>query len=247
MSGPKVVGVMLLVAMLAVWSVRAFVLGGPGSPDRAVATSATAPGPVPRGAMPRSSYTAARPDAVVAAGDVAGVPVGYPPSSSGAATAAVNWVASFPIIVRMGPIRLNDTIGQLLSQQQAALGTEEVVTDYFRLVAELGPDLADRVWIESPLQVDVVEATTTSATVAVWSVLVTGDPESGPVEALWRTHRVALVWEDDDWRIDGVTITEGPTPIGNEVALPSPPADFIVVDQWGPAVFADSAPFEVGD
>ena len=58
------------------------------------------------------------------------------------------------------------------------------------------------------------------------------------VEAIWRTHRVALVWERDDWRIDDVAITEGPTPVPNDVALPSPASEFVTVDGWEPAVFA---------
>ena len=105
---------------------------------------------------------------------------------------------------------------------------------------ELGPDFARRVWIESPLQVDVIDTDETSATVAVWALLVTGDPRSGPIDAVWRTHRIELVWERDDWRIDNVTISEGPTPVPSEVALPSPPSDFTTVDGWMPAVFADT-------
>jgi hypothetical protein len=49
-----------------------------------------------------------------------------------------------------------------------------------------------------------------------------------------------LVWERDDWRIDDVTIAEGPTPVPTGTALPSEPSDFVDVDGWEPAVFADT-------
>lgn len=235
MSGPKVAGVVLLVATLAVWGVRSFVL------DHGT-TSPTATTPVVQAdndtAVPAMPEIAA--ERIAATSKLAGVPVGYPQSERGAATAAVNWVASFPTIVRMGPIRLHDTISQLLTERASQIGSDEVVADYLALVDELGPDFARRIWIDSPLQVDVAAASAQSATVAVWALLVTGDPETRPVEAVWRTHRIKLVWERDDWRIDDVAITEGPTPVPTDLALPSPAGDFIEVDRWEPAVFADT-------
>ncbi|MDJ0771686.1 MAG: hypothetical protein QNJ12_23065 [Ilumatobacter sp.] len=240
MNGHKLVGVVLVVAMLGVWAIRSFVLDtGASEPStRPAEASSTVPGQA--GVDPAETQAAMPVQPVVAAGDLAEVPVGYPRSERGAATSAVNWVASFPTVVRMGPIRLDDTLGQLLSERRAASGTDEVVADYFMLIDELGPDFASRVWIESPLQVDILDADASTATVAVWALLVTGDPEHGPIEALWRTHRIDLVWERDDWRIDDVVITEGPTPIPNEVALPSPASDFVTVDAWEAAVFADT-------
>lgn len=93
-------------------------------------------------------------------------------------------------------------------------------------------------WIESPAQSTVVSATDTAVSVGVWSVLVTGDPDAGPINAIWRTHWIDLVWERDDWKIDGVRVMEGPTPTPSEAALPSPPSEFEELDDWTPAVFA---------
>lgn len=243
MSGPKVVGVALVTVMLAVWAVRSSVFD-----DEAASSDPTATQPVTDDEDSASKASAVEsPPALVARSDLAGVPVGYPRSERGAVTAAVNWVASFPTIVRMGPIRLDDTIGQLLSERRAASGTEEVVADYLSLIDALGPDFASRIWIESPLQTSIVTADDMSATVMVWALLITGDADRGPVEALWRTHRVELVWERDDWRIDDVALTEGPTPVPNDVALPSPANDFVDVDAWEPAVFADTTTGEEVD
>ena len=237
MSRTKMVAVALVVTMVGVWAVRSFLLDDSEStaPTQTSAVSAEAESPRPNepSAVPATV-------AVVAAGEVAGVPVGYPRSSRGAVTAAVNWVASLPTVVRLGPLRLADTMSQLLSEDQGVAGAEEVVADYFELFDELGPDFASRVWIESPLQVTTTQTSDSAADVSVWSMLVTGDPVDGPIEALWRTHHISLVWERDDWRIDDVTIAEGPTPVPTGTALPSEPSDFVGVDSWEPAVFADT-------
>ncbi|WP_420451755.1 hypothetical protein [Ilumatobacter sp.] len=236
MSRIKFVGVALLVAMVGVWVVRSFVL------DDSDSTAPTQPPPASSTPGDESSTLEqqSEPIAVVAASDLAGVPVGYPRSERGAATAAVNWVASFPTVVRMGPLRLDDMMSQLLSAERAASGSDEVVSDYFALFDELGPDFAERVWMESPLQVVTTQSTESAAQVSVWAMLVTGDPVDGPIEVLWRTHHVSLVWERDDWRIDDVAITEGPTPAPTDTALPSAPSEFVEVDGWEPAVFADT-------
>lgn len=235
MSRPKQVGLLLLAVMVGVWAVRSFVV----SDDTAEQTPAnTMP---PGGSDPDLPTPASdTPDGVVAGGAVAGIPARYPHTEPGAATAAVNWVASFPTIVRMGPIRLDDTLNQLLSAHLAATGTNEVVTDYFALVDELGPDFTERVWIESPLQATVTSPGANRTEVAVWASLITGDLDTGPIEVAWRTHHLALVWERDDWRIDNITITEGPTPIPTDSRMPSPPSEFAAVDGWEPAVFADT-------
>ena len=238
MSRIKVVGIALLVAMFGVWVARSFVLDDGDSTAPTQPPSASTPGEPARSADSAESDSAPVP--VVAAGELASVPVGYPQSGRGAATAAVNWVASFPTVVRMGPLRLDDTISQLLSEERAASGTEEVVTDYFELFDELGPGFAERVWMESPLQVITTGSTEATAEVSVWAMLVTGDLVDGPVEVLWRTHHISLVWERDDWRIDDVTISEGPTPVPTDMALPSAPSEFVEVDGWEPAVFADT-------
>lgn|GEM_PF-1154993 len=235
MSGSKVAGIALVVAMLGVWAIRSFVIDSETAATEA-RTATTVPLSEQTGQASPAEFPASQ--QVVAEGDLAGIPVGYPTTSDGAATAAVNWVASFPTIVRMGPIRLDDTLNTLLSESRAASGSDEVIADYFMLIDELGPDFASRIWIESPLQFDVAEATPTTATVAVWSMLVTGDADDGDVEAIWRTHRISLVWERDDWRVDGVAISEGPTPVPNAISLPSSASEFVTVDGWEPAVFA---------
>ena len=237
MSRPKLAAAALVGLLVVVWAVRSFVLGE-GSSDRPVADAPpsvvvaveTWPGegePVPA-------------KQVVAAGELSGIPVGYPRTDQGATTAAVNWVASFPRLMRMGPLRLSNTLDELMTESAGPAAVAEAVADYWVLFDKLGPEFRERVWIESPLQTNVTSTSESVAEVRVWSVVTTGDPASGPVESIWRTHLITLMWERDDWRVDNVTVVEGPTPVPAEALLPSPPSDFGDVDSWTPAVFADT-------
>lgn len=142
--------------------------------------------------------------------------------------------------MRLNPLTLQNTLVDLLATEGAGDEIDEVLADYFELYDELGTEFRDRVWIESPLQTTVFDSSATTATVGVWSVLVTAADHDAAVLSLWRTHRIELVWERDDWKIDSVAVTEGPTPVTSELALPSDPAEFVEIDSWTPAVFADT-------
>jgi hypothetical protein len=148
--------------------------------------------------------------------------------------------------MRLNPLSLQNTLTDLMSQDGARSGVDEVIADYFELYDELGPEFRERVWIESPLQTLLVEQSDTAARVAVWSVVVTGaGPDDETVVSIWRTHRIGVVWERDDWKIDGVEVAEGPTPVATDLALPASPAEFVEVDSWTPAVFADTTSGEM--
>ena len=231
MSRLKLTAVVGVVGLLLVWTVRTFVV------DETSTQSARA-----TPAVVSDTPAAVVVDAIpAAAGEFRGIPVGYPASEAGAATAAVNWVASFPRLMRLNPLSLRNTLLELLSNAGAATGADQVVDDYFALFEELGPEFRERVWIESPLQTAVLESTATSATIGVWSVVVSGDVgDARPVEALWRTQRIGVVWERGDWKIDSIETTEGPTPVTVDMALPADPNEFTVVGSWTPAVFADT-------
>lgn len=237
MSRSKLVGAVLVVGLLLVWSVRSFVVdAGSHAPPTAAAVAAS------------GEADTTGDQIVVAAGEVSGVPVGYPHTSTGAVTAAVNWVASFPRLMRLNPLSLQNTLIDLMSQAGAATGVDEAVEDYFELYDALGPEFRERVWIESPLQTSLGARTDTTSQVSVWSVVVTGGgPDDETVVSIWRTHRIDLVWERGDWKIDAVEILEGPTPITNDLALPAAAAEFEQVDSWIPAVFAGTTTNEEMD
>ena len=236
MSTWKLAGAVVLVAMLAVWTVQSVVMGTPStSPPVASAPVAT---------VDAASGAASEPDGrVVAVGDVAGVPAGYPQSTAGATTAAVNWVASVPTFVQMGPLVLSDAMDALLATTADRALFDDTVELYFELLDEFGPGFRQRLWTEAPLRSSLVSSSPERVEVVVWSVLVTGDTVDGPVEMLWRTHRLGLVWERSDWKIASISIVEGPTPVGVDAAVPSEPGEFAELRDWVPAVFADTTSF----
>lgn len=226
----------LLVALALMWVLRSLVVT-PTAPPAPVAQTVTA--------APTARESDAAAVDVVAAGSVAGVPVGYPASAAGAATAAVNWIASLPTLLDMGPLRLTDTLNRLWSTR-AAGEIEGTMADYFALADRADGDLSSWLWIEAPLRTNLTVTSTASATVEVWAVLVFGDRVAGPIEMMWRTHRLDLVWERDDWRIALASVVEGPTPVGVTAALPSPASGFAAVEGWQPAVFVDTVPSTLG-
>ena len=61
------------------------------------------------------------------------------------------------------------------------------------------------------------------------------------MQVMWRTHTVRLVWEDNDWKVDDVTQTEGPTPQTMPENMPSSGAEFEALTTWTPAVLAGSS------
>ena len=79
------------------------------------------------------------------------------------------------------------------------------------------------------------------AIVDVWSVLVVGVAGMGAPRQLWRTVTVDLVWERDDWRIDGWATVPGPTPALAPIAAVSGVAAVAVVLSWDDALSSGSA------
>ena len=236
MSAPKLAVAAVATLLLVAWSVRSFVVDD--NSTRATSDVVVAAGD---GQIEDAQAVDVRP---VAVATVRGIPVGYPQSRSGASTAAVNWVASFPQLMKLNPLSLQNALIELMSERGAVTFIDDAVQDYMALLDVLGPAIRERVWIESPLQATVHSSTDTTATVGVWSVVVTGSETDAAVVSLWRTHRIDLVWERGDWKIDEVALTEGPTPVGADGALPSSPSEFVEINTWEPAVFADTTQSE---
>ena len=121
MSRPKLAGAAAVVVLLLVWTVRSFVVdAGEHTPATAPAASAS------DGTETTVAAVAVTP---VAAGEVSGIPVGYPQTRAGAATAAVNWVASFPRLMRLNPLSLQNTLTDLMSEDGARSGVGGVIGD----------------------------------------------------------------------------------------------------------------------
>ena len=197
--------------------------------------------PTVAGAAGDVNVSAGVPTVVGPTGRVWGVPVGYAPSEAGAQAAAVGWVASLGALMRLGPVALGDVLGELMTHRAAPEALEAARSERDRFVTEFDADPVRAIWIESPLQFELVEYTPDRAVVAVWSQLVMGVDTEPQVWVLWRTHTVTVVWERDSWRVDDVVRVEGPTPLVVDSALPSPGSEFTRLAGWEPAVASGNA------
>lgn len=169
----------------------------------------------------------------------AGIPAGFAPTAEGARVAAVGWVASLPALLRLGPIRVEQTLTDRLSQRAVAAGViGQVSSVRDDLSSQLGADLSRFTVTESPLTVNGELTSASSAVVSVWSAFVTASTPDAPVEVQYRTHRLSLVWEADDWRLDDLTVAEGPTPVTVAGQAPTGFVEYVTVAGWVPATAA---------
>ncbi|GMU78503.1 MAG: hypothetical protein AMXMBFR46_12980 [Acidimicrobiia bacterium] len=145
-----------------------------------------------------------------------GVPQGWAHDQTGARAAAVSAVSLTGDIARAGFITRADMIAALATARYgptlARLSAEQLAA----MTGALGPEgvtAASVVFAELPLTARVVRVDSTRARVAVWSVLVVAVPDRGAPRQAWRTVTVDLVWEREDWRVDGWDAEAGPTPL----------------------------------
>lgn len=182
------------------------------------------------------------PSVAVPTRDVRGVLVGYPHTTAGARAAAVTWIAVTARWMTLGPIALPETVREIASAATADGLVAQFESNRYYLGEALGGDPSRLMWIEAPLQVQArsYEGRDDLMQVAVWSVLMIGNPEAGgTVDALYRTHVIEMVWERDDWRLVSSAEREGPTPVSVAGMLPGEVAEFVPVAAWQPATRAE--------
>jgi hypothetical protein len=173
--------------------------------------------------------------------DASGLPVGYVHTEAGARAAAVGWVSSLGALMQLGPIAATDALRALTTARVTSATIDRFRAERDQFTQQFGADPSRAIWIESPLAVDVAAFDDERAVVKVWSQLVVGVRTEATVQVLWRTQTVTLHWEDDDWRVDDVTRSEGPTPQPVAGDLPSSGSDMAEVAAWTPAVLAGSS------
>ena len=233
------IAVVAAVAVIAAvgWVAVSHLIGGQSSPAQrtsvAVPVVTSIPSSTPPGA---TGAVAAGPD-----GDSSGVPTGYVDTEAGARAAAVGWVSSLGTLIRLGPIATADALRAVTSARVAEATIDRFRTERDQFTTQFHGDPSMAIWIESPLTVAVTDWSSAAATVRVWSQLVMGAPSESTVQVMWRTHTVHLVWEDNDWKVDDVTQTEGPTPQTMPENMPSSGAEVEALTKWTPAVLAGSS------
>lgn len=164
-----------------------------------------------------------------------GVPEGWSQDRDGALAAAVSAVRLTGPIARSGFITRSDMIQSLASERYGPTLAAESSNQLSEMTAELGAATiapADLVWSEIPLTARVIAADRMAARVEVWAVLVVGVPDVGAPRQAWRTVTVDLVWEHDDWKVDGWTSRAGPTPLLDATAAVASTEQVAEVLSW---------------
>lgn len=167
-----------------------------------------------------------------------GVPQGWSRDERGARAAAVSAVGVTGEIARAGFVTRADMIGALTSARFAPVLARDSAAQLDELLGDMpggGVPAEALLFRELPLTARVVHADAHSARVLVWAVLLAGAPDRGAPRQLWRTVTVDLVWEHDDWRVDGWTAAPGPTPALATNAAVATVAELVEVTGWSVA------------
>lgn len=141
----------------------------------------------------------------------AGMPVGFSGDQDGAVAAATAYT-----VVLGGPLLFDDGLSDALAvaaTEDARADLEEQFTQGAQLLTErLNLDNAEVVAKTAPAgyRIDHFEEGG-EATVSVWAagLMIAGN---APIPPGWTTTTVELVWADGDWKLDGLTSTDGPQP-----------------------------------
>jgi hypothetical protein len=151
-----------------------------------------------------------------------------------ARAAAVRFVASTSELMASSPVGRTELLRRLVTPAALDVQVSALASAADRITESLGEPVSRFAWVEAPLTATV---TATSAggevRVAVWTVSVIGE-RAERVEQVWRTVHVTVVDTADGWRVANATEQPGPTPSANELALPSPAAEFVTVAAWAP-------------
>ncbi|MFI2425075.1 hypothetical protein ACH5A7_13380 [Streptomyces sp. NPDC018955] len=159
-----------------------------------------------------------------------GIPSGFAHDRQGAESAAANYAVVLISADILKPARRTEIVQQVfVADKQASLENrfDQAYTKDF--LSDLGLDengnaTADSPYISRtmPVGTKVTSYSDTAAAVEVWCTGVfgtAGEKTTNPVTSDWFTMSFQLRWADDDWKIDGFSQKDGPSPVpGDEKA-----------------------------
>ncbi len=171
------------------------------------------------------------------------VPVGYPHTSTGAESAAANYVSAFYTSAMVGATARQKLITAIADP--AIASTLESQLDAAYKQANVGNGLSEdgvaptgTTFVEkcAPLGVSLVNREGDSATVSVWAVTLSGLAGTGsthPVTEAWSTITVTLHWTHGDWKWVSFTAADGPVPTSGQQVASGGQALQNAVNQFG--------------
>ena len=171
------------------------------------------------GAAPVAPETVTEPDrAALGPGPariVDGVGVGYARTEAGAITAATEYVTALS-----GPAALDEERVRRVLELIAAPDALARLTDAYEEVAALGRERLGLDQRPEPTVIFRADAvgyrverfSEEEATIAVWTVGLTGSSATTAPRHSWSTTVAQLRWVEDDWKVEGLNTSPGPTP-----------------------------------
>jgi hypothetical protein len=149
--------------------------------------------------------------------------------------AAIAYVASTDDLMGHSPVGRREIFRKLVAPAELDAQVASFEQAASELATTLDVPVERLVWVEVPITAKVVDSTSESASVDVWTVSILGAPSAGSPQEVWRTVHIDMELSSGRWLVTTATADQGPTPAANELALQAGWKEFQVVASW-PAV-----------
>lgn len=139
-----------------------------------------------------------------------GVPVGYARTEEGAVAAATNFnlLSGRDDLLDLDAMR--SAMQTLAAPSWKDDASRQAQNGYEFIVDTYGEDADVSAAV---LRYDLVDFTSDSASVRLWTVSLASGSKQPTVEEVWAVVTVELLWVADDWRVEGVESSVGPAPV----------------------------------
>ncbi len=164
-------------------------------------------------AAPDDRRPSAPADEVGPVGESAGVPVGFGADETGAVAAALAYATASQRWLYFTDAEIEAAIAEIATPVAAPRLVDDVVADVSMVRDQLTKSQGPIWWLVRPLAWRVDHLRDTEARVSVWTVTILSAAGVAAPQSEFVTVTLDLAWVDDDWRVDGVRDTPGPTPI----------------------------------
>jgi hypothetical protein len=146
-------------------------------------------------------------------GEAAGVPVGFGADEPGAVAAAVAYSTASQRWLYFTDAEIEAAVAEIATPVAAPRLADDVVADISMARDQLAQSQGPIWWLVRPLAWQVEHFRDTEARVSVWTMSILSAAGVAAPQSEFVTVTLDLAWADDDWRVDGVRDTPGPTPI----------------------------------
>lgn len=142
----------------------------------------------------------------------AGMPVGFTPDEDGAVAAAIAYTTAPQRWLYFTDDEIAAAVTEIATSAAAPRLADGVVADVRVAREQLGASSGRVWWLVRPLAWHLELHTAGEARVTVWVVTVLSAAEVAAPQTEWMSVTVDLEWAEDDWRLDGIHDSPGPTP-----------------------------------